>query len=115
MTSPSMKIEVIKQPRCTLEEFAVKHGLTMEVIEREANLKEWFEKVHGAWRPFYCHFKNTGIIENPGFITGISGSGKSVESAIEDYANRISGKLLLLNEGTPERKEIKIPILTGVK
>jgi hypothetical protein len=42
-------------------------------------------------------------------LSGSYGTGKNPEQAIEDYVQRIKGKLLVINAASDERKEFKVP------
>jgi hypothetical protein len=98
-----MKIVKNLLERMTLEQFANKHELVMEIYERPHDIT-WAE-------PFYANFVHAELAEN-GCLVGAYGNGYSPEDAIKDYAKRISGKRLVLNAFTNEkRKEILVPIL----
>lgn len=93
-----MKTTIYRIKKYTIEEFADEHGLEMEVHERE------------HFNDFYAHFKNCEIKEGS-MLCGTAGYGPTPESAIEDYAKKISGKLLVIGAYTGERREYYVPNL----
>lgn len=103
-----MKIERHFQPRSTIEAFADAHDLTMIVYERKPSDLGfcWTERIR-----FFAHFKNANV-KDGSTIVGVFGNGATPEEAIENYAPEISGKLLVINAGSPERKEVQVPLLT---
>ena len=88
----------------TLEEFADKHELVMEVHERakliSANNTRW-----------YAHFRHTHVKQCGGGYLGTCGDGKTPEEAISDYGNRIAGQSIAVNvwSSTEPRKDIQCP------
>ena len=67
---------------CSLEEFADKHGLQMEVHERSLDFP--------AAVRFYAHFTRVEIAKD-GFLVGALGNGATPEEAIANYALCIQG------------------------
>ena len=88
-----MKIDRDAPLRMTIETFADRHGLVMQISERSQRLVDEL-----ALRPFYAHFKNTHIAER-GFLRGTSGDGWTEGEAIADYRRAISGRRLKHNAG----------------
>lgn len=102
-----MKIERHLQPETEvmhIEEFADKHDLVMVVNERPKDLP-----VRNLPR-FYARFKNAET-KNRDILAGSFGNGESEEEAICEYAKEISGKLLVIDAMTPQRREIQVPTL----
>ena len=96
-----MKIVRRELERSTIDDFADKHGLVMEIHERssEASPRRW-----------YAHFFSAEVSQG-NFLCGTFGDGPSEEDAVRDYAKQISGKLLVINAMEPERREIPVPVL----
>jgi hypothetical protein len=101
-----VKIERYALRRRTIEEFAGQNGLTMEVRERGCQ-----ERPRAR---FYARFKDSEVSEGCALVSAF-GNGESEAAAIEDYAERISGQLLVLSAGTPARRSIQVPILAGCR
>ena len=102
-----MKIKMFPAERMTISGFAKKHGLIMEVHEREAEMGEWLR--------FHASFPNAEIKVGPGLI-GSFGDGRTPLEAIKNYATEISGKLLVINAyNKKERREIYVPILSAIE
>jgi len=87
-----------------LEEFADKHGLTMEVRERRLdgeartrNLARWVASFQR------CEVKGEGV------LIGSYGNGNTPEEAIADYASKIRGEVLVVDAMTGSRREIPCP------
>lgn len=95
-----MKIERHFKDRMTIEEFAEKHDLIMEVYERDK----------GIATPFYARFKGAEI-KDDGMLRSAHGNGYTEEEAINDYASEISEKVLVFGAYITNRKEIRVPIL----
>jgi hypothetical protein len=83
----------------TLEEFADRHGLEMEVHERQK---------HIGLRRYYAHFKDAEVGEG-GMLIGTAGNGDTPEEAIADYADEIAGRRLVIRAARPERRELECP------
>lgn len=96
-----MKINTTLQPRSTLEEFADKHGLVMEVNERppKYNLP-----------PFYASFKGVEITDGS-FLRSAFGNGEIPEEAIADYIIELSENRIVVDAYKETRREINVPIL----
>ncbi|MGD9697532.1 hypothetical protein [Acinetobacter sp.] len=94
-----MKIKEFRRDRMTIEQFAELHDLTMEVHERYP----------GNW---YAHFENSDIKEGA-ILKRAYGNGVNKENAIKNYADEISGTLLVLNAMSDDRKEIRVPLLNA--
>lgn len=105
--SEKMAVRVEGRPRSTLEEFAVKHGLTMVVRERSA--VHGFPEGHVA--RWYAAFDRTEIRSGECFLMSAYGNGRTPEEAIANYGPAISEKLLIVNAGAPDRREIQVPII----
>jgi hypothetical protein len=88
-------------PTSTIEDFADKHGLTMEVRERGG---DW----QGTDGQFYARFRHADVLESP-FLIGEFGNGHTEAEAIRAYAKAISEKVLCVDSWTPKRREIVCP------
>jgi hypothetical protein len=106
-----MKIERKPANRMTLEAFADKHGLTMEIGERtRLDLHHSFKYEENR---FYASFKDVDVLETH-VIVGAHGNGGSEDAAMQDYAEKISGKLLVFKfSDKKRRKEFYAPELTA--
>lgn len=102
-----MKVETNARPRMTLEEFADTHGLTMEVHER-SGLYGFPEGHSSRW---YAHFKNAEVRHGESCLRSAYGNGRTPEEAIANYEPEISEQELIVNAGTPARREIPVPII----
>ena len=100
-----MRIKEFMLKRSTLEEFAEREGLEMEIHERSHK--------DGPSR-FYAHFRRAEVIEG-GFLAGVYGNGPSQDEAMTEYIDKISGQVLVVNAGCTTRREIVVPILTGLR
>lgn len=101
-----MKITVIQAERMTLEQFADKHGLEMEVVERPPYLN------HPPEMRYYARLKWIDVKDGCGLL-GVTGNGSTPEEAIKDYAPRISEKHLIFDALSKEnRREIFAPVIT---
>ena len=97
-----MKIELHDLVRMTLVEFADRHDLVMEIHERDGT---------SDLPRYFAHFKHVDIMDR-GCLVGTFGDGNTPEDAMDDYATRISGKLIAINAfQTSERREIYVPII----
>ena len=97
-----MKIVRENIPRMTIEEFAERNALTMQVVERP--LPE------GNPDRFYAHFKSCEAMEG-GMLRGTHGNGATEEDAISDYARRISFGTIVIGAMKKGRREIQVPRL----
>lgn len=104
-----MKIVIEYQERTSLAKFADKNKLVMKVHERDVDTLKWSPSLC----KFHASFQDTEISEGC-FLLSQHGNGNTPNQAIKDYGNIISGKLLIVNAGNPEkRREIRVPILKG--
>ena len=96
-------MEIVREliPVSTIEDFADKHGLVMEVKERGG---DW----RGSGGQFYARFKNSDVLDGH-FLVGTFGNGHTEDEAICAYASEISEKVLVLDSWTPQRREIICP------
>ena len=97
-----MKTTVKLQPRSTLEEFADKHGLEMEVRERPEYLNPDYV--------FYAQFKGVEVLEGR-ILASAYGEGNTPEEAIAAYAQEISEKHIVIDAYKTSRREIFAPII----
>lgn len=100
-----MEIEYNMVEESTLEEFADKNGLIMEVHEQPTGVTKY---------KFYAHFKRAELIEG-GFLAGNHGNGHTPEEAIEQYAIGISEGMLSVFDDGYKRRNIKVPRLISKK
>lgn len=107
-----MKVEVHYVEKNTLEAFADEHDLTVVVYEREPELLR-LPRI-GPNARFFAEFQCCEVKEGR-VLCSYYGDGPTPEAAMEDYARRISGKLLVMNAYSPTRKEIQAPHFTGVR
>lgn len=93
-----MEIERKVIPRLpkTIEEFADLHCLTMVVTECD-------------YREFHAAFKGAEVQQGNIGLLSAYGRGHSEESAIDDYARRISGQSLIIDAYLDSRREIRVP------
>lgn len=66
---------------------------------------ERFANQNGRW---IATIKHSETKEGIG-LTGAYGNGKTPEQAIEDYVQRIKGKIIVINATSDIRKEFKVP------
>jgi hypothetical protein len=102
-----MIIKKFEVERSSIENFADKHLLVMEVHERSPH------HMGGRWSEdsrYFAHFEHAEI-QDGSCLVGTYGNGATPESAIAAYAQEISGKLLVVNAGTRSRIDIRVPIL----
>lgn len=98
-----MKIKYHYPPnKITIEEFADKHDLTMEVHQRNVNTL--------ASDRLYAHFKRCEIKVGCCFRSSY-GDGNTPAQAIANYAKEISRRLLVIDAMSTGRKEIQCPEL----
>lgn len=107
-----MKIErkvIEKETEVSLDEFATKHDLTLEITEN---------KREPSYRQFACNFKNCEIatFSEPNILRSVVSYGYTEVEAINNYINQIKKKTLVLNSGHGKfRRDIDIPELTTFK
>lgn len=92
-----VKTEVFYIHEMSLEEFADKHGLVMEVHEREKPVNEG--------KRFYAHFRGVEVLKDSVLVSEY-GDGSDPVIAVAKYAKMISGKVLVLDAYKPTRREI---------
>lgn len=103
-----MKIVMHEKERCSLEAFADKHGLTMEIHERTPM------DMGSRWTPncrYYASFEDCEV-KDGSVLCGAFGDGATPDEAMAEYAARISGQRLVFNAMSRERREITAPLLT---
>ena len=98
-----MKTKEFMLPRMTIEEFADKNNLVMEIHERSDE---------DSPSRFYAHFEHSDIAKD-GMLIGKYGDGESKKRAILNYAMGISGKVLVIGAFSGCRREIVVPILVA--
>lgn len=99
-----IQLHHITQPDTSLEEFADKHGLVMDVYER--SMDKWARST-GMSR-FAARFHRAEVHEGT-TLTSSAGYGDTPESAISDYVFNIRGELLVIDAVTPTQREIRCP------
>ncbi len=98
-----MKIERKLVPESTLDEFVDRHGLVVEVVERDGHLK------YGLPR-FYAHLK--GVEVKDGIILSSPFSdGDTENAALEGLSGIYSERLLVVDAYRATRREIQCPRL----
>lgn len=100
-----MRIEYDTIEEITLEEFADKHDLVMEIGERPYP--------EGDDGRYWAVFKDTAIKEGI-MLVGRYGNGPTPEAAMDDYRRRISLKRLVVNEFSADRRTVFVPRLRNV-
>jgi len=94
--------------RMTIEEFADKHSLVMEVNERSGAF------CSNPSAKYYARFQGAEVSENGCMLKGAYGNGANEEEAITKYAQEISEHLLIINAMSREdRREIVVPKLVA--
>ena len=102
-----MKIERHDIEETTIEAFADKNGLVMEVRERK--------KPVGDPSRYYAHFKSAQVREGTHGLIGLFANGRTPEEAIAEYASDISLRTLIIDARTKEQREIEVPRLSANK
>lgn len=97
-----MKIIREDIPSMTIEQFADAHNLVMQVNERRLPV--------GDPARYYARFKQCEIGDS-GVLIGEYGDGSTPEEAIDNYADAISLKHIVIGAYTQERREIDAPRL----
>lgn len=97
-----MKIERHEIETTSIEAFADKHGLVMEIRERK--------KPVGDPARYYAYFKRAEAREGHCLIA-LFGNGRTPEEAIAEYAEAISLRTLVIDSMSNERREIEVPRL----
>jgi len=103
-----VKIERAMVNRMSLEAFADKHDLTMELHERTRT--DLHPSFGFAPNRFYAHFKNSDT-KDGSVLCGTFGNGGTEYAALVEYATAISGKLLVIDAYKECRREIYVPEL----
>lgn len=98
-----MKIESNEIKSMTIEEFAGRNGLVMEVHERRLPVNDP--------NRFYAKFKRSDIRQGKWSLVGVFGNGPTPELAIADYARRIDLQTLVIDAMGKEEHEIEVPRL----
>ena len=84
------------------------------------NLVEFAEMIRQGLRIIYyveqngryaCSFDNFAELLNDNMLTSTYGDGKTAVEAMNNYANRISGELLVFNASSTNRIEYRVPQL----
>lgn len=100
-----MRINVVRVPRMSIQEFADKYGLSMTVQERRSSL------IESGLARYFAHFDYVEVKDGSMLISG-SGNGPTIETAIMDYCDEISNKLLVYRAtASADRREITAPEL----
>jgi hypothetical protein len=101
MGGRAMKIEVVPIPTMTIQEFADREGLTMEVKERGS------DRISNA-TPWFATLKGVDVID--GIMLGAAwGNGNTPDQAIADCVRNISEQRLVFGAYTDSRREIQAP------
>lgn len=98
-----MKIELNEITRMTIEEFADKHDLVMEINERQVRI--------GCASRYYASFKGSET-KNGVMLARTYGNGSTPDMAISAYAEAISCKTLVIDSMLDTRREIEVPMLS---
>ena len=96
-----MRIKRITRSLTHIEDFADKHELTMVVVERDVDLSVILPRL-------YASFENTELI-NDGLLIRAYGNGDTEKEAIDDYASRISNRIIVVNAYRENRHKIVVP------
>ena len=98
-----MKVEIVPLERMSIQEFANQHGLVMKVHERDTS--HWPD---ARWFARFDQFE----LKDGSFLVSTFGNGSTVDEAISNYCELISGKYGVINAYLHSRKEVyKIPIV----
>lgn len=89
----------------TIEDFAERHGLVMEIHERP--------KPIGDPARYYAHFKSAEAREGSCCLIGLFGNGATPEEAVAEYATEISLRTLIIDAMRESRREIRVPRLSA--
>lgn len=99
-----MQIKMYPVAHMTLQEFAEKHDLVMEINERDPNEYPNLPRYYASFE--YCEVKGNGV------LISAFGNGETIEDAMEDYTKQISGKILVFFPTGKGRFELQAPILS---
>jgi hypothetical protein len=97
-------MKVIKQRYSDLLDLEREEKLTLIVNERPLDLITEF-----GLKRYYCGFYNAPLDGDDGFLRYCSGNGETVEEALLDYMEVLSGGTIIVNPGKKDRREIRIP------
>lgn len=96
-----MEIERHPVPEMTIEEFAERNGLVMEVRERD----------NPSYPRYYATFKDSWVKDGI-ILSGKFGNGRTEKEAIHNYSNEISLSILVVGAFRGNnRKELQVPRL----
>lgn len=95
-----MEIKRFLIERVSIQEFADRNGLVMEIRERP------FKDLPR----YYAAFAGVEVSED-GCLVGAHGNGDTEEQAMSNYAERISSTTLVVGAFTKDRREIQAPRL----
>lgn len=98
-----MKTKEFFLSRMSIEEFAETHDLVMEIHERTD--KDGLDR-------YYAHFEDAEVSDS-NFLIGAYGNGKTPEEAVVNYAEEISGKMIVVDAMSDKRRNIIVPILVS--
>jgi hypothetical protein len=103
-----MKIDLYESANeaLTLEAFADKHGLVMEIRARSLGSGQCREDASR----YFAKFRSCEIKDGACLI-GAYGDGATPNDAMGDYARQISGRLLIVDAMLLQRREIRVPNL----
>ena len=102
-----MKFKTIEKIEITDYEKQIGHELV--VTERPISLMQSCRV-----SKYHVCFEGGEVMEN-GMLVGVFGDGNTVDQALDDYCNQISGKRMAFNAMTPYRINIDIPHLVHKK
>lgn len=85
--------KINQKVKINLLDFAEMIGAEIEIRERE---HVGISRGTKHWNRYYVQFKNCEIKEVAGLI-GLCGDGNTINQALNNYAKKISGKLLVFN------------------
>jgi hypothetical protein len=100
--APRMKIVLKEIPTMTIEQFAERNELLMEIYERITPSSRSMR--------YFAHFRNAEVKDGE-MLIGSFGNGATPEEAITNYALAISMKLLVIYEASKQVREIQVPRL----
>lgn len=90
-----------------IEEFAARHRLRLIVGRRDLPA--------GAAGRYMARFHGAEVGEPLAALVDVAGNGATGSGAIADYAEKISGRTLVVGAGTPGRRDIPVPWLCGAR
>ena len=97
-----MKTKVFEIEQMTIEHFAERKDLTMEIRERRVPA--------GSPNRFYARFESCEVMDGRALV-GLCGDGPTPEDAVQDYARNIQLKRICIDAMRDSRKEIEVPRL----